>query len=238
MDRTIRISALKKELRDLADPGQAKILSGFFKTGPGQYGEGDRFLGIKVPIQRNIAKRFRNLPLVAVGRLLNSEIHEERLVSLFILIEKYDSGTATERDDIFGLYLANTARVNNWDLVDLSAPQLLGRHLFGTESRLLVRLAGSPSLWERRMAIVATLYFIKKGHIKTTMEIAEMLLTDEHDLIHKAVGWMLREAGKRDMNAERRFLDRHARAMPRAMLRYAIEKFPEKIRLSYLKGGG
>jgi 3-methyladenine DNA glycosylase AlkD len=234
MHKPIKITSLKKELRGLADPTQAKSLLRFFKTGPGQYGEGDQFLGIKVPVQRKLAKQYRDLNLEDVEKLLASKIHEERLISLMILIEKYEMGSGDERDKIIELYLANTRNINNWDLVDLSAPHLLGRHIFMKATKLLQKLAGSSSLWERRIAIIATYYFIKNGHIDTTMKIAEMLISDTHDLIHKAVGWMLREAGKRDLDAEIRFLDRHSTAMPRTMLRYAIEKFPENLRRMYL----
>lgn len=225
---------LKKELRALADPRQAKVLMGFFKTGPGQYGEGDRFIGIKVPVQRTIAKKYRDLPLGSVEKLLESPIHEERLVSLLILIEKYNRADDAERNDIIRLYLANTHNINNWDLVDLSAPQLLGRHLYGGNVKILRKLARSASLWEKRIAMLSTFYFIKKGEHAMTLELAEMLLGDDHDLIHKAAGWMLREVGKRDLAAERSFLDRHAEWMPRTMLRYAVERFPEKLRSSYM----
>ena len=235
MNNPINISRLKKELLTLADPKQAKILSGFFKTGPGQYGEGDTFLGIKVPVQRKLARQYRNLTLKDVKKLLASKIHEERLISLMILIEKYERGSVDERGKIIEFYLENTGNINNWDLVDLSASKLLGRHIFEGDSDLLYRLARSRSLWERRMAIIATYHFIKNDHVETTMEIAELLLSDDHDLIHKAVGWMLREAGKRSLAAELQFLDKYATAMPRTMLRYAIEKFPEKLRMKYLK---
>ncbi len=229
------LKELQKELRGKADPRQAEILLRFFKTGPGQYGEGDRFLGIKVPVQRTIAKKHRDLPLGDVAKLLGSPLHEERMVSLMILIEKYERAADVERKDIIELYLASTRSINNWDLVDLSAPQLLGRHLYAGSMKPLRKLARSASLWERRISILSTYYFIKMGDHDMTLELAERLLGDEHDLIHKAVGWMLREVGKRDLKAERRFLDKHAAAMPRTMLRYAIERFPEKIRRSYLE---
>lgn len=228
------LNKLRQELREEADRRQAGILMRFFKTGPGQYGEGDRFMGIRVPVLRSIAKRHRDLSLEAAEKLLASPLHEERLVSLLILIERYNAAGVEERDSIIRLYLANTGAINNWDLVDLSAPPLLGRHLFGGSMKPLHRMAGSSSLWERRIAIIATLYCIKKGHVQTTLEIAERLLHDNHDLIHKAVGWMLREVGKRNPEAETAFLDRHAVSMPRTMLRYAIERFPEELRLFYL----
>jgi 3-methyladenine DNA glycosylase AlkD len=226
---------LKKELRALADPRQAEILLRFFKTGPGQYGEGDRFLGIRVPVLRSMAKNHRELPLGDAKKLLGSPLHEERLVSLLILIEKYKPTNDAARKEIIDLYLASTGRINNWDLVDLSAPQLLGRHLHGGSMKCLRAMARSTSLWERRISILSTFYFIKHGEYDMTLELAEELLGDEHDLIHKAVGWMLREVGKRDLEEETRFLDRHAGAMPRTMLRYAIERFPEKLRRSYLQ---
>jgi 3-methyladenine DNA glycosylase AlkD len=229
------ISSLKKELHRLKDPEQAKILSGFFKTGPGQYGEGDTFIGIKVPIQRKLARQYQDLSLEDVEILLASKIHEERLISLMILIEKYKTGTVDVREKIIKLYLKNTPNINNWDLVDLSAPKLLGRHIHESKADLLYKLARSHNLWERRIAIIATYPFIKKGHVKTTMKIAKLLLSDHHDLIHKAVGWMLREVGKQDKTAELLFLDKYATTMPRTMLRYAIEKFPEKLRKKYLR---
>jgi 3-methyladenine DNA glycosylase AlkD len=224
----------KKELHAHADPRQAEILLRFFKTGPGQYGEGDRFLGIRVPVLRSMAKKHSALPLGDVKKLLGSPLHEERLVSLLILIEKYERAGDAARKEIIDLYLASTGRINNWDLVDLSAPQLLGRHLCGGSMKPLRKLARSSSLWERRIAMLSTYYFIKKGEYDMTLELAALLLGDDHDLIHKAAGWMLREVGKRNLETERNFLDRYAAAMPRTMLRYAIERFPEKLRRSYL----
>jgi 3-methyladenine DNA glycosylase AlkD len=231
------LASLKQEIREHANPAQAKNLMRFFKTGPGEYGEGDRFLGLTVPVQRAIARRHRDLPAADAEKLLASGVHEDRLIALLILIGLYDRGDDAAREAIVGIYLSNTARINNWDLVDLSAPQLLGRHLAVRDRDLLYRLARSASLWERRIAIIATLAFIRAGDLGTTFDIAAILLGDGHDLIHKAVGWMLREAGKKDRAAEERFLDRHAAAMPRTMLRYAIEKFPEKRRREYLAAG-
>jgi 3-methyladenine DNA glycosylase AlkD len=231
------IAQLRQEIRKHADPAQAGNLLRFFKTGPGEYGEGDRFLGITVPVQRAIACRHRDLPAADAEKLLKSKIHEDRLIALMILIGRYDRGNDAERDGVIRIYLSNTAHVNNWDLVDLSAPPLLGRHLTDRDRGPLYRLARSASLWERRIAIISTLAFIRNGDLGTTFDIAEILLADNHDLIHKAVGWMLREAGKRDRVAESRFLDRHAAVMPRTMLRYAIEKFPEKMRRAYLAAG-
>lgn len=209
----------------------------FFKTGPGEYGAGDRFLGISVPVQRAIARRHRDLTAADAAKLLASKLHEERLIALMLLLELYRRGDDRERKKVIRLYLSNTVHVNNWDLVDLSAPGLLGAFLTDRDRAPLYRLARSASLWERRIAIISTLAFIRRGDTGTTFDIAEMLLADKHDLIHKAVGWMLREAGKRDREAEMLFLDRHAAAMPRTMLRYAIEKFPEKLRRAYLAAG-
>ncbi len=231
------LTKLKQEIRKHADPVQAKNLMRFFKTGPGEYGEGDRFLGLTVPVQRGIARRHRDLSADDAAKLMVSKIHEERLIALMLLLERYRRGDDAEREKVIRIYLANTAHVNNWDLVDLSAPGLLGAHLAERDRAPLYRLARSGSLWERRIAIISTLTFIRNGDLATTFDIAGMLLADSHDLIHKAAGWMLREAGKRDRSAEIRFLDLHAAAMPRTMLRYAIEKFPEKLRRAYLAAG-
>lgn len=231
------LAELKQDIRKSANPAQAKHLMRFFKTGPGEYGEGDRFLGLTVPVQRGIARRHCGLPAADAEKLLKSKIHEERLVALMLLLERYRRGGDDEREKVIRIYLANTAHVNNWDLVDLSAPGLLGAHLMDRDREPLFRLARSASVWERRIAIVSTLAFIRAGDNGTTFEIAGLLLADGHDLIHKAAGWMLREAGKRDRDAEMRFLDLHAASMPRTMLRYAIEKFPEKLRRGYLNAG-
>ena len=232
---------VSSDLGKIADPGRARVLSGFFKTGKGEYGEGDIFLGVTVPKIREIAKKH------AAGRydgavrgLLSSEIHEERLAGLLILVDRYlkawkgrDDG---EQKRIFDFYLANAKRINNWDLVDLSAPQIVGGYLLERkgERRILRRLARSGNVWERRIAVMATLQFIRSRQFDDTLEIAEMLLGDRHDLIHKAVGWMLREIGKRDQAAEEKFLKKHFRTMPRTMLRYAIEKFDAKKRGFYM----
>ena len=219
---------VKKELERLGNPGQAKLLQRFFKTGKGQYGEGDIFLGIKVPVQREVAKKFRTLELNEIRKLLESRIHEHRLVGLLILVEKY-----TKSDDKKGIadfYLANTKNINNWDLVDLTSHRILGEYLLDKDRSVLYRLAKSEDLWEKRISIIATAAFIRENDFKDTLKISEILLNDSHDLIHKAVGWMLREVGKKDQRAEEKFLDKHAGRMPRTMLRYAIEKFDEKKR--------
>ncbi|MFA6252020.1 MAG: DNA alkylation repair protein [Candidatus Paceibacterota bacterium] len=227
---------LIRKLEKLADKEQARILSGFFKTGKGQYGEGDIFLGIKVPISRKIAKEFTDLELGEIQRLLNSKIHEVRFAALVILIEKFDKSSSGEQEKIFKLYLKNIAKnINNWDLVDLSCPQIVGRFLFDKDRAVLYELAKSPNLWERRVAIISTFYFIKNADFKDTLSIAKILLCDKHDLINKAVGWMLREVGKRDIETERLFLGDCYKDMPRVTLRYAIEKMEENERRSFLK---
>jgi len=226
---------LRLELQKLRNPAKAEILSRFFKTGRGEYGEGDVFLGIPVPLQRRIAKKYPALRLEDLQELLSSRIHEERLVALLILISKYKNADNTDRRAAVDFYLKNTRRVNNWDLVDISAGNILGDYLLDKERTPLSRLAGSDSLWERRIAIMATFAFIRRNEFKDTIHIAELLLKDTHDLIHKAVGWMLREIGKRDRETEEQFLRTHYRNMPRTMLRYAIERFDEKTRNAYLK---
>lgn len=229
------IDRLREELRKMADPQRAKILQGFFKTGIGEYGEGDIFLGITVPQSRKIAIKFRNLDFTSITQLLKSKIHEERLIALLILVCNFNTGDEKAQEKIFNFYLKNTKYINNWDLVDLSAPNIVGVHLLDKDRKILYELAKSENIWERRIAVLATFRFIKENLLDDSLEIAEMLLQDEHDLIHKAVGWMLREVGKRDLKKEIKFLDRHHQKMPRTMLRYAIEKFPQKLRVLYLK---
>jgi len=230
------IAAIQRELERLADPGQAAILRRFFKTGPGEYGEGDRFRGIRVPVLRKLARKYRHLPQTESGRLLQSAFHEDRLLALLILIDHYYRGDDTVREEIHRHYLDHAGRVNNWDLVDASAPHLVGHYLMDRPRDPLTRLAASRVLWERRMAIIATFHFIKQGDHDETLRVARLLLGDPEDLIHKAVGWMLREVGKRDLTLAETFLQDHYRQMPRTMLRYAIERFPEARRQAYLKG--
>jgi 3-methyladenine DNA glycosylase AlkD len=230
----MRASDVIKELRSVGTPERAKALSWFFKTGKGQYGEGDVFFGITVPEQRKVALRFREMPLGEIEKLLNDKVHECRLTALLILVEQYRRGTDKERARIAAFYLAHAKRINNWDLVDLSAPRIVGEHLLGRNRKVLYRLARSKNLWERRIAILSTFTFIREGDFKDALAIAELLLKDEHDLIHKAVGWMLREIGKRSLAAEKSFLKKHAARMPRTTLRYAIERFPEHVRKEYL----
>ncbi|MGA2066537.1 MAG: DNA alkylation repair protein [Thermoguttaceae bacterium] len=226
---------LQTRLRSLGNPGDAAFLAGFFKTGPGQYGEGDVFIGVRVPVVRKVAREFKTLPPAEVECLLRSEIHEERLAALVILVMQAARADAKARKAICDLYLANTKFINNWDLVDLSAPQIVGAYLAGKSRRPLYRLARSSWLWDRRISILATFHFIRQGDFVDALKIAEMLLADREDLLHKAVGWMLREVGKRDVAALEQFLGRHCRAMPRTMLRYAIEKLPERRRQEYLR---
>jgi 3-methyladenine DNA glycosylase AlkD len=215
----------------VGDPSKALVLQGFFKTGPGQYGEGDRFLGVTVPESRKIARTYAELAdFQTIRELLGSAVHEERLVALLMLVTKSKTHLAPAAE----FYLQNLDRVNNWDLVDLSAPSILGPYLAGTERSLLYKLARSRNVWERRVAIVATLHFIRNDDLGDTFRISEILLHDGHDLIQKAVGWMLREAGKRDADAEEKFLRIHHQSMPRTMLRYAIERFPETKRKFFM----
>jgi 3-methyladenine DNA glycosylase AlkD len=229
---------VQQRLRSLGCPQQAAVLARFFKTGPGQYGEGDRFIGVKVPAIRKVAKEFKGLPLPEVDCLLHSQIHEERLFALVIVVAQFEKGDDAIRKRIYDRYLANTKHINNWDLVDLSAPQIVGGYLETRSRRPLDRMVKSASLWERRMSIVATHWFIRQGDFADTLKIAERLLNDKEDLIHKAAGWMLREVGKREVAVLEEFLGEHCRVMPRTMLRYAIERFPEEQRQAYLKGCG
>lgn len=222
-------------LRNLASPATASILQGFFKTGPGQYGEGDIFLGIRVPAIRSLAKTFPVVELDTATELLHSRFHEERLLALLFMMRYFSDGGVPARQRAYEGYLANTAWINNWDLVDISAPHIVGAYLTDLERSPLYRLAHSSALWERRIAIVATLHFIRRGDFDDTLRLAEELLNDREDLMHKACGWMLREVGKRDQQRLQTFLDQHARAMPRTMLRYAIERFPETLRQTYLR---
>ena len=227
---------MEEELQNIQDPAKANILLKFFKTGKGQYGEGDIFLGIKVPQQRNIAEKYSSIPLDDISQLLKSKFHEFRLTSLLILVIKYKTEDFNGKKEIVDFYLSHMENINNWDLVDSSAPYILGDFLLDKDKSILYRLAKSDNLWERRTAILSTFAFIKDNKFEDALNIAEILLFDKHDLIHKAVGWMLREIGKRDERTEEEFLGKHHRKMPRTMLRYAIERLPEDLRLQYLKG--
>lgn len=227
---------IHKHLQKLANPDKAKILQGFFKSGPGEYGEGDRFLGIVVPVIRELAKQYQDTPIGEVKKLLTSAIHEERLLALLMLVRMYERSGDGLKKSIYDLYLESTEYINNWDLVDLSAEKIVGPYLRDRARRPLYRLAKSKSLWERRIAILSTFHYIKNHDFMDALAVAGLLLDDAEDLIHKAVGWMLREVGKRDMGVEEGFLRAHYRSMPRTMLRYAIERFPESKRKKYLNG--
>jgi len=232
----VTLTVVKRELRALADPRDAEHLQRFFKTGKGQYGEGDRFLGVRVPQLRALARRFRSLSHEHVLHLLRSPWHEQRLLALLLLVDQYRRGTDVERATIYRAYLDHTDYINNWDLVDSSAEHIVGPQLDPGDLRGFERLARSESLWERRIAMLATFHWIKKREFRPALRVAELLLDNSHDLIHKAVGWMLREIGKRDLAVEEGFLREHCRNMPRTMLRYAIERFPENLRKKYLLG--
>jgi len=236
------VNKLRGELNKLANPQKAKIYQGFFKTGKGEYGEGDVFLGLSVPESRKIAIKYKDLSFDEIKKLLLSKIHEERLISLLILVYNYEKGTETDRNSIYNYYLKNSKYINNWDLVDLSADKIVGQYLLDRSEILkqvqddtLVKLARSKNMWERRISIIATYQFIKDGRYQETLTISKMLLNDHHDLIHKAVGWMLREVGKNcSEDLLEGFLNKHYQKMPRTMLRYAIERFPENLRRAYL----
>ncbi len=228
------LSSYIHELKTAGHPDKAKILSGFFKTGKGEYGEGDVFLGIYVPIQRAIAKKYTDLDLAELETLLKNKIHEHRTGALFILCDQYKKSDDKTKEKIFKFYLKNTSRINNWDLVDLSAPNIVGEWLLKKDKKILYKLARSKNLWEKRISIVSTLAFIRTKQLHDTLKISEILINDNHDLIHKAVGWMLRETGKRDEIVLRNFLNKHATKMPRTMLRYSIEKFNKTDRNYYL----
>ena len=225
---------VSKRLRELADPAHAVVLQRFFKTAPGEYGAGDRFLGVRVPALRKLVRDFKDLTLSDVDALLQSPWHEERARALLVLVHPSPRADAVRRESIYRLYLRRTTRINNWDLVDCSAEHIVGARLHDGNREALVRLARSQSVWERRIAIMSTFHYVKRGEFAETLRIAPLLLDDSHDLIHKAVGWMLREVGKRDRRAEEAFLRTHAAHMPRTMLRYAIERFPQGLRQRYL----
>lgn len=227
---------LSRRLRARATPERAAVSQRFFKTGAGEYGEGDLFIGVTVPDTRAVARPFRGLPRPELCALLDSAVHEERLAALLLMVEEYRRGDAAAKRAVFDLYMRKLDAVNNWDLVDLSAPGIVGAHLLARSRRRLHDLARSRNLWRRRVAIVSTMEFIRHGQLDDTFAIAEVLLDDPEDLIHKAAGWMLREAGKRDTAAEEAFLARHHARMPRTMLRYAIERFPEPKRKRFLRG--
>jgi 3-methyladenine DNA glycosylase AlkD len=230
------IKDIRKKLQQLGSEEKAKVLKRFFKTGPGEYAENDVFIGVRVPELRKLVKEYPNITIKEVIQFLRSLIHEERMFALLILVRKYSKGNETEKKRIYELYLKHTKFINNWDLVDGSAQYIVGAFLMNKSKKPLYRLAKSSSLWERRIAVLSTFYFIQHHHFSEALKISEILLTDEQDLIHKAVGWMLREIGKRDIAAEETFLKKYYKNMPRTMLRYAIERFPESKREKYLRG--
>jgi len=230
------VQDIQKRLKKLGNEKHAAISQRFFKTGPGEYGEGDKFIGIRVPVLRALVKEYADLSVAQILILLRSHIHEERLLALLLLVDSFSQGDDAARTSIFELYLKHTEFINNWDLVDSSAEHIVGAYLMDKSKAVLYRLAESVNLWERRIAIMSTFHFVKRHEFSETLKISKMLLFDRQDLIHKATGWMLREIGKRHLQTEERFLKVHYKKMPRTMLRYAIEKFPEQKRQRYLKG--
>lgn len=227
---------LSSSLKENANPKKAKLLQGFFKTGKGEYGEGDIFLGITVPIIRKIAKQYSSLSLNNLQNSLKSKFHEERLAALLILVSQFKKADDEKKEQIFRFYLKNAKNINNWDLVDLTAPNIVGEFLKDKDKSILYSLVKSKNLWERRISVLASFAFIRNNSFSDSIKLSQILLSDSHDLIHKAVGWMLREIGKRDINVLETFLESNYKQMPRTMLRYAIEKFPEDKRKAYLNG--
>ena len=232
----ITANVISKRLRKMGNKEDARFLQGFFKTGAGQYGEGDIFLGIRVPTIRKLAKEYENLPLKEILLLLKSPYHEVRLLALILFVNAFARGDETIRKKIYDLYMANTKYINNWDLVDISAPNIVGAYLLTKSRKPLYQLAKSKILWERRIAALATFYFIKNNQFEDSIKIAGILLRDKEDLIHKAVGWMLREVGKQDIDCAESFLQKHCQEMPRTMLRYAIERYTPAKRRRYMNG--
>jgi 3-methyladenine DNA glycosylase AlkD len=233
----ITANEISKRLQKMGDKEDALFLQGFFKTGVGQYGEGDIFLGIRVPAVRKLAKEYNDLPLKEILSLLKSPYHEIRLFALILFVKTFAKGDETIQKKIYDLYMANTNYISNWDLVDISAPNIVGAFLMERSRKPLYQLAKSKTLWERRIAVLATFYFIKNNQFDDSLKIAGILLQDKEDLIHKAVGWMLREVGKRDIVCAESFLQKHCRVIPRTMLRYAIERFTPAKRRKYMEGG-
>ena len=230
------VEAIIESLKALGNAEIAGHSQRFFKTGKGEYGEGDIFLGIRVPVVRRQVRKHQDEPLEQVVELLHSQYHEARLLALVMLVDRFQRGDAAMKLAVFDAYLANTAYINNWDLVDSSAHKIVGAYLIDQPRQLLYDLAVSDMLWERRISIIATFWFIKDGDLQDALALAEILVHDEHDLMHKAVGWVLREVGKKDLAAMETFLLKHYHTMPRTMLRYAIEKLPESRRQEYLQG--
>lgn len=227
---------ISKEVKKLGNKKRAEASEWFFKTGKGQYGENDKFAGLSVPQSRTIARRYLNANIRDIQKLLDSQIHEERLIALLILVDQYENVKEIERKNIVNFYIKNAKKVNNWDLVDLSAHKILGKFFLNKDKKVLYKLAKSSNLWEKRISIITTAWFIKNGRFNDTLRIADILIKDQHDLIHKAVGWMLREVGKKDLEILKKYLKPRYKKMPRTMLRYAIEKFPKNLYKKYLKG--
>jgi len=227
---------IHNDLMLLANKEIAEHSQRFFKTGKGEYGESDIFLGIRVPVLRKLVNKYRGISLEEVSKLLHSKFHEERLLAVLMLVQLFKTGGDEEQKQIYSLYLDNIEFINNWDIVDISAGNIVGAYLYQKDKALLYRLVYADNLWERRISIISTFYFIRQNEFDDTLKIAEILLNDKEDLIQKAVGWMLREVGKREIEIEEEFLQEHYMKMPRTMLRYAIEKFPETRRKMYLRG--
>ena len=227
---------VKQALDAAIKPGKKDVLQRFFKTGPGDYGEGDVFMGVMVPEQREIAKQYKTLPESEVQKLLESDVHEHRLSGLLILVYAYGAADEKKKKEIYDFYVKNTKRINNWDLVDVTAPNIVGEYLVNhkAERKILYALAKSKSLWEERIAIVSTFALIRQHEFVDTLALAEIYLDNKHDLMHKATGWMLREVGKRDESVLCAFLDKHKNDMPRTMLRYAIERLSESKKRKYM----
>lgn len=231
----VNFTSLHKALLKAKNPARAEHLQRFFKTGTGEYGEGDIFVGLTTPESRQMAEKFKDLPYSEIQKVLEGKFHEERLIGLLLLVNRYQTGSDNDKKKVYEMYIKNTEHINNWDLVDVTADKIIGSYLENKDKALLYQFVKSKSLWERRIAIISTFYYIKKGNPSETLKIAEILKDDKEDLIHKAVGWMLREIGKRcTISVEENFLRRHYKTMPRTMLRYAIEHFPEKKRKYYL----
>ena len=229
------LKKIKSELRRHSDKKKARLLQRYFKTGPGEYAEGDIFLGMTVPILRAMARQYQGLDLDEAICLLKSAVHEERLLALLILIHKYNKAGLAGKEKIYKAYLAHSKYINNWDLVDVTAKHIVGDFLKDKDRAPLYKLARSPILWEKRIAVLSTFHFIANNDHEDSLKIAEILIGDSHDLIHKAVGWMLREVGKKDLGCEVQFLKKFSAGMPRTMLRYALERFPESKRRAYLE---
>lgn len=226
------------ELRSIANPEKAAFLQHFFKTGKGEYGEGDLFLGLTNPLTRSVAKANKQTPLPELQKLLDSPYHEARLAALVIMVEQFKKAKEEKRKALFDLYIKNTSRINNWDLVDVTCPHVVGLYLVDKDRSILYELADSPLLWDQRIAMVSTVAFIRRKEYDDTLALAEKFISHKHDLMHKAVGWMLREVGKRDKDTLMEFLERNARILPRTALRYAIEHFtaPERMYFMEMKG--